>query len=207
MSSTATSGKGSVKTLAMTQLESSAKDKADKREAKKASPSSHAGSGNSSNSSPASSISTGSKVKTIAKKDKEAALAALEAISNISQLPTPSLDPTKPCACGGNHWRRMCNLLSDEDKALNYKRYEVAKINRMKVVNMTTLSKQTVFRCVYDDEATPTLDGAAGYDSMSEVHACPLAYESQLSNVAVADYPIYLNQVHRHIRPNNQRNS
>ena len=90
----------------------------------------------------------------------------------------------------------MCNLLSNDDKVLNYKRYETAKLNRMKIVNMTMLSKQTIFRCVYDEDASPSTDGSAGYDSMSEVHICPLSYESQLNNVTEAENPIYLNQVH-----------
>ena len=100
VSSSANAGKGSVKALAMTQLESCAKGEAYKKEARKASSTSSAGSGNSTTGSPASlsssvsSNSAGSKGKTVAKKDKETALAALESISTLSQPPTPSQDPT-----------------------------------------------------------------------------------------------------------------
>ena len=58
------------------------------------------------------------------------------------------------------------------------------------------LSPRSVSRRVYDKDATPAVDGAAGYDSTSEVHVCPLAYEDQLANVVDAEHPIYLYQVH-----------
>ena len=48
-------------------------------------------------------------------------------------------------------------------------------------------------KVIYDEHSTA--DSMAGYDSLSEVHVCPMSFKNQLQNVTEADTPIYLNQV------------
>ena len=87
VSSSPHSKSGPVRTLAMTQF-----DKIEKK------------------TDPPNTASPSSKVpKTITKKDKEAALAAID---NIVSIPTSPPAPSKPCNCGGLHWRYLCPLLT-----------------------------------------------------------------------------------------------
>ena len=70
------------------------------------------------------------------------------------------------------HWGYTCNTLSDSEKLELYKKITRSQINRMKVIQLTNKVAKTV---IYDEEAT-TIDFSAGYDSLSEVHCCPLAF-------------------------------
>jgi len=134
---------------------------------------------------------------TITRKEKEARLQALLALQSYSQVPTPTTSPSRPCtACGHDHWGYQCNTLSDGEKLELYKKIAKGQINRMKVVQLTSKVVKSV---IYDLEAT-TIDYSAGYDSLSEVHCCPLTLQHKLTNVTEAEQPIYLNQVHENFK-------
>ena len=124
---------------------------------------------------------------TITKKEKDARLQSLLALQSYSQVPTPTIAPSKPCtACGHDHWGYQCNTLSDAEKLELYKRVTKGQINRMKVVQLTSKVVKTV---IYDSEATTT-DYSAGYDSLSEVHCCPKTLQHQLPNITEADHRV-----------------
>ena len=100
-------------------------------------------------------------------------MASLNALHSYRQVPTPTIAPSKPCnTCGHDHWGYTCNTLSDSEKLELYKKITRSQINRMKVIQLTNKVAKTV---IYDEEAT-TIDFSAGYDSLSEVHCCPLAF-------------------------------